>query len=1155
MSYGNDRPPKIEENAGPGRVVIVLFGVFFFACVVFICGGMLLGLVGHFGSIAVEDEPEAPGPNDKGAVSNGKRKRPGTFTVLDWKTEFESPALPGDETDLAGIERLFDTLLAATEAGNKVGIRDCFDDDRRFEEVSASRLWPNMTWHRLAEYKAAMPAEDVMPQLTRRYKIVSVRPMKQPSEVVVSGYFWSGESECAAFQFRLVRRGRWRVFDVAESGFGLTGTERDVLYLLMPIEGGPAYQEFEHARKSIEESHEMRDRFDRAGATAKLRGITLSTLRSDLADDFRIIMALNWMHWDDPKQVVAVADSIQNKDSASYAHYFRAWAHSRQGKHESVIEAGEALARFPGESIRFAPQLAAAYESLDRPAEAAEVWRKLLRADPAGLAALTGLARSLDESEQAFLTDHLKSLPTPLKTCETLLSQSYRLGDRGAHELLSRLIGELAPGSATAERAKGRLADYQGEAEVAAGHFANAFALETDPEVRKQIIWEYVNAMIEAEQYLRAYTEGPDPNGTFEYLVNLQGDEDADVIDRRTWDALLAARREKHPYDPWAHLLAGRLRVEDDDFATAEREFAAGLKLAKDEDLRDQLRYERDMALANLGRATEAYLAAKDSAEAFQSLASQLQAAEKDDDLAKLVALHRTRAPTDPWLNLYAGQLKARAKDWAGAEHLFVQGERYARENWLKSSYRRERTSMLIEAYGIAEAYRRLGGTSPLFVEMVRPLQHRSDTIQMEQLVAAHRQAMPRDPQLFYWETVLLQLKKDDVGYLRHTTNVLHATWSTLDEHQRREIVTHSVRILVRRNQMSEAVARARMPLLGSDPFPSLLAEAASGNVEESARLMREFNQQRNRIHDPYHDEDLGKILRTAPFLPLREEFPPPLFGGEAGTASVVVLLGSPGRLVEADLLQWIPESLRGTARLLTLPDEAKGEKVIQTPLLVARVGDHVASVTSGAGRYATDAERSVPLNADDALKQIVHKHDGWLHIAVRAPSESGVAMAQSLAGQMAAAIVRSDAMNAQAIYWPQRFRLKLADDGALSQLSAGQEPESALSEGDGRLAWFLDHEEAGSGPRVRQSQRRAREFRAAWARRRPGEQFSVQVELSLGEGVERVWLDVTRRLPNTYGAGQLHARLNADSILRPELKSGEPVALFDLQLTDWRAK
>lgn len=1153
MSYGNNRPGEPDNYPGVGRLPLVLFGLFFAACMIFICGGVLVGLVGHLGKVTdVDGETLNPWVNR--STAHTKVKRPGTFTVLDWKTEFTSPAAPADEADLAGIERLFDTLLAATEKGNKAGIRDCFDDDRRFEEIAASRLWPSMTQQRIAEYKIAMPADRVMPPLTSRYKIVSVRPTARPNEVVVSGYFWYTHEDCSAVQFRLIRRGRWRVFDVAECGYEMTRAERDAMFMLVQMEEGPAKQELVLANNALDEVERLLAQHNRAGAMAKLRLIQFSKLRSDLADDLRILVAFDWMQCQDAGQVIAAAESVQNKEKNAYAHYLLAWGYASQGKHDKVVEACEAFAKTQSETIRVAFLLAAAYEALERPADAARVWTTVLRADPEHISTLAGLARNLDENSLADLSSHLKSLPSPIKTCESLLAQSFRLGDSGARELLAGLIAELAPGSAVAERAKGRVAQHLGEYEEAAACFSRAAGLEEDPETKREMASEYVSAMIEAEQYLKAYTEGPDPDAAFEYLIEMQGDEDSVEIDRPTWDALLAARREKHPDDPRAYLLAGRLLAEDEDYAAAEREFAAGLAKTEDEDLQGQLQREREMALAHLGRATEAYLASQDPAASFLSLAGQLQSQNKDDELAKLIELHRAKSPADSWLDLYAGQLCARRKDWPGAEHYFVRGERGAKEEWLKSSYRRERTRALIDAHGIAEAYRRLGGNSSVFVEMVQSLRYRNEDTQLAQLVAAHRLAMPRDRNLLYWEAELLRRRKDDEGYLRVTQSIPAATWGALEEHQRRDIAINSVRALLRQNRKTEAVARARSPQFSNDPFPALLAEAAAGNVTEATRLLREHNQQPYRFMDPYREPDLGSILRSAPFLPLREEVPPALSNFD-GSASIVLLLESPGHLSAEQLRGWLPENVRGTAQIDPLPALESGDDSAAAETWVARCGEFVACVSRGTRKYAANAEKNLPRQADEELKQIVLRHGGWVQVSVDAPFGKDATSSDAVAGKLAAAIARAEGKNGQAIYWARRFQLLRCDPAGQAQLLSGTPPQAGLDEEDGHTSWFVERGPRHNTAYYRQTQRMAREFRAAWAKRRPGEQFAVQVELSLGEGVERIWLNVMRRQTSTYGTGQLQARMISHSLLRPELKTGEPVVLYDTQLIDWRAQ
>lgn len=1144
MSYGSEHSD--EGYAGPGKLTLILFGLFCAACLVFICGGIGVGFYNKFTSDELAADPAASKPSLSALAS--KQKKAGTFTVLDWKTEFETPAPPGDSADLAGIERLFDALLAASEAGSKPGIRSCFDDTRRFEEVTASRLWPTLTRERLAEYKTSMPAESVMPTLLRRHKLVSIRPTERPDEVVVTGYFWHDENDCTALQFRLVRRGRWKVFDVTECGFSLSFTERDALYMLVHMEQGYVAQEFTRNVSELYEACELLSQAERAEASQKLRNVRFSSPRKDLTDNLRLVLASAWASADDPQQVIAAVQTIEDKEASFEAHRLLAWAHARLGQHVQVIEASNAFTRAGGQAVRVAPLLAAANESLDRPADAVRAWQTALRGDPENPTALYGLARLLDESEHALLTNHLRSLAAPVKTCQSLLDQIHRLGDRGAPGVVVKLIGELAPDSAAAERAKGRLAQYEGEPGEAAPCFARAAKLETDPDAKRQNVAEYVDAMVGAEQVLQAYTDGPDPDLVFEHLSDLMGDDETE-IDHEVWKALLAARREKHPDDPRARLMAGRLLVDEQKDAEAEQEFAAGLAKTQDEDLRDELKYARDMALARLGRATEVYSAAKDPNQTFRSLANVLNSLQKDQELSSLVALHRAKSPEDPWLDLFTGRLRARAKDWKGALQSFNQGERIASEPWLQASYRRERMAALIELYGIMETYRRLGSNSETFVELANHVRYRTDVAPLAQLVAAHRQAMPTDPQLLYWEAELMRRSHDDQGFLRIVRRFHPATRMYLTEQQMSEIGTHWVRVLLRQNRQAEAANLAGSGQFGSDPFPALLAAAGGGNVPETARLMREVRQRSHAILDPYRDADLAGILRRPEFLPVRQEFPPTLTTHATESASVVLFLErAPAELNEATLRTWLPDNVRGGAQIRALP------KLATVPdSLVAQFGSVVVCVSRGTGLYSATAEKEAPRQIDARLRQVVLSHGGWLHVAVDPLPGAEASAAQAFAGQIGAAIAQTEGPNCQGYFTSPGFQVQLADAAGLARLRSGifAPPEAGL--GPSPSTWYLSGGAAHDAAHSRQLQRVAREFRAAWAKRPAGRQFSVQAEVQLGSGVERLWLTVDRRQADSTGNAQLHARLAADSLLRPELKTNEPVLVNDDQLIDWR--
>ncbi len=199
---------------------------------------------------------------------------------------------------------------------------------------------------------------------------------------------------------------------------------------------------------------------------------------------------------------------------------------------------------------------------------------------------------------------------------------------------------------------------YRGEVHLQRGQYAladKAFAAALAKGRDERMLDQFRASRVQARYYtgkaMDAYaTIGP-AGQTFAQLVALaQQDRDDRLIAQ-----LIAVHAKTHADDP--ELLRQRLnlKIRQDDTAGATALFRA--MLARKLPERDRAIAIDDFlyAMADAGKAVEAYAAAAELPKTFERLAGALRGPERVAELRQLIAAHRKRHADDPWLAVYTG--------------------------------------------------------------------------------------------------------------------------------------------------------------------------------------------------------------------------------------------------------------------------------------------------------------------------------------------------------------------------------------------------------------------------------------------------------------------------------------------------------------------
>jgi hypothetical protein len=137
-------------------------------------------------------------------------------------------------------------------------------------------------------------------------------------------------------------------------------------------------------------------------------------------------------------------------------------------------------------------------------------------------------------------------------------------------------------------------------------------------------------------------------------------------------------RKRTEPNSPEVEQLLAVQLDNDEQFAEAATHYLAAHKLENHPERKREFFRQYLVSMNAAGRAVEGYQAASDPDAAFKLLTEGYEDDEayvSDEELPKLVALHRERKPDDAWVAYLDGRLLLKEKKFAEAEKAFVRGQ------------------------------------------------------------------------------------------------------------------------------------------------------------------------------------------------------------------------------------------------------------------------------------------------------------------------------------------------------------------------------------------------------------------------------------------------------------------------------------------------
>jgi uncharacterized protein HemY len=388
---------------------------------------------------------------------------------------------------------------------------------------------------------------------------------------------------------------------------------------------------------------------------------------------------------------------------------------------------------------------------------------------------------------------------------------------------------------------------------------------------RPSFRWHYVLALYNAGQWRQAYEKLEPRNDTFAQLAHLM------IQDKKGAELeALCKAHQPHAGDDPNFLYNQSLALV---LAKKPAEAVVFLKKAMEKNKEQYQRqgYQRGFLtqMSEQGLTIEGYRLAPDRDAAFATVAFQLVAQKKDKELATILAEHTRGRVVDPESNYYLGELALLRGEIEKAEKsLALAVAKAVPANLWR--YRNRLDAARVKAGKAVATYQESEHNSANFEQLAELCFAEKDAGQLRALIEAHRKNDPDDSNLAVRELDVLWLKNDYAGVVKMLTEGGNATlalpsyrWKTRD---------YLVRALIKLNRFDDAIreAEAHSKNREENPVSLILAHAASGKVDETLAVLDRFKTQTWIVASCYSDPDLGPILRSDAFRPVREKYPEP---------------------------------------------------------------------------------------------------------------------------------------------------------------------------------------------------------------------------------------------------------------------------------------
>jgi len=1062
---------------------------------------------------------------------------------------FNADAVGVSPARLRRIQALFDRVVKATAADDDAAFARLIDTELLLAEMTRSGHLDQSGFAGLALDAATIQEQLWVPACWTRYKIVHVDLHANRDAAIVYALFWDGNGSELPVRWWIVRDGaqQWKAYDWELLDYGIRASAEEAIFYGYGDDS--RLQAYDDCKTDLVTARDLLEQgeYDRAAET--IRGTEELSILPVFRDDAWLQIGHTWSQYGDENRALACYRRVADPEAAPGTLYGLARCYLERGSHEEALRQISRYESLLGRNADVAELKGQSLLALGRRKEAAVELRKSLDCNPQQIDTLLSLAGILRSDEKEALVQYVQKTDDPVETALSVAQRCATSEDSAGLAAMARWIAQRQPDAAVNDFLAGLACQLDGDEAGAAAAFKTAWGKETDADKKNRYRSRYLEMILGGGGLLAGYTDSPDPEETFEYLADSYISDDYD-ISKKAFVELLDAHRRRCPDDPWIRFYAGYLLAYDEKYADAEKEYAAGMAATEDEEILQALRCQRIWVLHESGQDLQAYRTIEPPEETFEQLIRYYRwldelDAEQVARLQSLIEAHRARFPDDPWLDYCSALLAEVRKDYAEADRLLVAARNRTTDEELQSACDRRRRAIRLKSGEIVSALDEIEPADETFEYLADNLIAEQRWADLASLLSAYRRIDPSSADILCRQAEMAWQQEDYRRVIQ-----LAAPWppsgaDELDPWESKRLCDHLVRSQLRvgRTQDARATAEAFHEQSG-EPDLLVLVCAAAGDVGGTTKLMTQLLPRQYLIAGLYGDQDVGHLLRSEKFLPLRRVCPPSL--QYYGTDTSVLLLLKESRPPDVQQLRSALSAAllaEPTIKQLpsTLPDDPAASFVLATPEWTCRL-------TFGRDRYF-DEESEPAKPKDRAVQQALADHKAWIAVNVAAMGKADSDSRLQTTFHAAAALLEDDVL---AVYLDSEGRLLSVADADVLRLDRPREELATMGEAVWlyRQGAFEEENEQRSTVKIRRDLRT--HVTLADESDLPME-VRVKVRLQTAFASEIHWLAVERIRHGEYGSITLFGRLLTDSVLWPELCRDEPLCVGLYEVLDWK--
>lgn len=721
---------------------------------------------------------------------------------------FHEPTGEEAEANAIEMQKLFDDLGVALSTHNKAKILDHINIERMFDECMAHHEMPTeITRNRgsiLNGFETGLGEALEKRSLIFYWNRSEIRRVKYLGDnvaVIIARHRQPNDADILKIRWWVIReKNRWQAFDMENLD---VGCRYSILMSTILAGGG---QQINEANRAVGLLNDIMHNLQTGGDIDEVEQRIANLPQIQVPSQ---IQAMRWL-------LLGILRSKQGKPAEALAQYEKArelqpdmpfldmlqgMLCNRLGRWDEAIDYLEAYRNLLGDDANVMEELGLALRGLGRFREAADAYRKALDDNPKNADAFHGLLQSLENgAPRDDLGERFAKLDQPATQFKTLAEECVKDRDGASLEAISLALLNIDPKSSAAAYHLGLAKIWNEQTTEGMAFITEALKHETDREQRAKYLEGFFDAMLSADQLQEAYAAVPDAREAFSVLApKLNQQYRADQLRQ-----LIKVHAVRYPDEPLLPFIRAALLVKAGRYKQADQAFAQVLDKKPDATMVNQFRADRVTAKYHIGQALAAYADIGPQNDTFKQLIDLSRQNDDYDLLKQLLAVRPSQLSQDNEVVEARISLLVHEQRFTEAADLVKQSKSPANEE--NRDVLAQKFVLQMATIGKSlEAYRLAPDAKKAFAILASDLDESEQVDSLRQLVEAHRQAFPDDPQLAIHLASFLMQKKE----FEQAIKVLHDAMTRAESIDIASLRHHYVEAMYRAGREQQAYLEA----------------------------------------------------------------------------------------------------------------------------------------------------------------------------------------------------------------------------------------------------------------------------------------------------------------------------------------------------------